>query len=303
MSKYSENMPPDIEGAIGWLIGYIKSNTNFLDVGCSTGYFGDFIKTSKNITVDGVEISEDIVEAKKKLDEVFSFDVDMPWPKLNKKYDYIYFGDVLGHLKDPSAALIQASNHLKKDGIIFVSIPNIAHVSVRLELLRGSFRYEPTGILDNTHLQYFTKDTFVDTAREAGFGAELVDYTENDLPKEIVEQYLKKAGLTAAPAFWDITHSIESRAYQFKFVLRPSKVSTRPQVHALDKPLRYRDDYLKSFQDQLDNLHAHANEQAKIIKHYVDLSQHLEVENQQLKAKLLIRLEGAVKRRIKRKRV
>lgn len=300
MSKYSQSIPPDIEGALSWLLAYVKPKTAFLDVGCSTGYFGGFVKDHKQIAVDGIEISKDAAQAAKRLDEVFSFDVDEPWPKLKKKYDYIHFGDVLEHLKVPSAALAEASKFLKKDGVIFVSIPNIAHISIRLELLRGSFCYEPIGILDNTHLQYFTKDTFINTAADAGFSAELVDYTENDIPKEIIEQYLKDAGLTATKKFWDMTRSVESRAYQFKFILRSSKLPAKVKAHKLDKPLRFRDDHLKDFQNQLDAIHSHADKQAKIIEHYVgenkELANKLEAQEKLIRKTLRYQVKKQVSR-------
>lgn len=282
MSKYSENMPPDIEGAIGWLLKYIKPDTSFLDVGCSTGYFGGFVKDHKGINVDGIEISEDIKLARQRLDRVFSFDVDKPWPKLNKRYDYIYFGDVLEHLKNPSAALVEAEKALAKKGLIFVSIPNIAHISIRLELLRGRFVYEPMGILDNTHLQYFTKDTFIEVAQQAGFMAELVDFTENDMPKEIINEYLAEAGLKASPKFHELSKQLESRAYQYKFLLRRGGIDEKPKTHKLDKPLQYRDNHIGDLQKQIDTIHTHADKQAEIIKFYTEKSAHLEEQNKAL---------------------
>lgn len=277
MSKYSNNMPPDIAGAIGWVYERVKSGTSFLDFGCSTGYFGSFIK-SKGIEVYGVEISKDRFEAGKVLDGVYSFDLDGEWPKevYERKYDYLFFGDVLEHLKDPTLVLSKAKQLLKTKGKIFVSIPNIAHMSIPLELLAGNFIYEPMGILDNTHLQYFTLSTFTDYASKAGLDAELVDYTANDIPKEIYEKQLAKLGLRAENKFWNRLKTVEARSYQFKFILTPhSKVIDKAHKGGIDlsnKPLQYRDDILSDFRKQVTLLDEHSKKQAAIIAHFQNKS-------------------------------
>lgn len=312
MSKYSENMPSDIKGAVGWILGYIQPDTELLDFGCSTGYFGEYIKKAKKIKVDGLELSDDRFEAAKKLGKVYSFDLDLAqWPDVIKQqYDYLFFGDVLEHLKNPAAALTQASKLLKDDGKIFVSVPNIAHMSVRLELLSGKFKYESMGILDNTHLQYFTLESFGRVANESGFDCELVDITVNDIPKEISEKYLKNAGLSANKKFWEITQQKEARAYQFKFILtrNTKKFLLKKMVISVEeKPLQFRDMIIKDYKSQLDTIHKHADEQAKIINHYTDLSENLErknqvleAENEKLNRKLINRLGTILKKRTKK---
>lgn len=294
MSKYSENTPPDIQGAVGWTLDYIKPNTSFLDFGCSTGYFGSFIKKAKKINVDGVEISDDRIEAAKYLDNVSSFDIDRPWPKdFTKKYDYIFFGDVLEHLTNPTNALKQCRSILKDDGMIFVSIPNIAHMSIRLELLKGDFIYESMGILDNTHLQYFTLKTFTAAAKNAGFDAELVDYTVNDIPKDITQKYLDSLGLTATDAFWKITEELESRAYQYKFVLRQGKAKAKAKASRgkakLEKPLQFRDEIISDYESQLAGVKKHSDEQAKIIDHYIERSERFEARVKYLEDQIVIK--------------
>ncbi len=307
MSKYSENMPPDILGAIGWMFEHINPDTTFLDFGCSTGYFGSYIKNNKNCKVYGVEISSDKIEASKVLDGVYSFDLDSDWPEqiYERKYDYLFFGDVLEHLKDPTDALKKTHRLLKDNGKIFVSIPNIGHISVRLELLRGSFIYETMGILDNTHLQYFTLDTFTTNAKKAGFNAKLIDYTANDIPREIIEKQLSDIGLKADKKFWHMTQSMEARAYQYKFMLEIASTPKKSfeisnKQPTIIKPLQFRDDVISDFQEQLKSLDDHSKEQAKIIEHYSGLAQRLENENQSLKTKRLVRLESSIKGLIKR---
>lgn len=289
MSKYSNNMPPDIAGAIGWVYERVEPGTCFLDFGCSTGYFGSFIK-NKGIKVYGAEISDDRHEAAKVLDGVYSFDFDGEWPKevYERKYDYLLFGDVLEHLKDPSAVLSKAKKLLKPSGKIFVSVPNIAHMSIPLELLSGSFIYEPMGILDNTHLQYFTRSTFTDAATKAGLDTELVDFTANDIPKEIYQKQLRGLGLKAEEKFWKRLKTVEARAYQFKFILTATE-SKNNKIKGSDisqKPLQYRDDILTDFREQIFLLDEHSKKQAAIIEHFQTKSNEAEQRAEQLEQDL-----------------
>lgn len=303
MSKYSENMPPDLKTAIGWMYDFIKPNTTFLDIGCSTGYFGSLIKQAKQAKVYGVEISEDAKQARKVLDGVYEFDLDGSWPKAiyQRKYDYAFFGDVLEHLKNPGQALVNTRKLLKPGGLLFVSIPNIAHLSIRIELLKGSFEYEPLGILDDTHLKYFTLRSFSELANNSGFRIKAVDYNVNDFPREVATKLLAKYGLKPIEKFWQKVDSIEARAYQYKFIMTPStkktiqkKLPTKPLP---DKPLQQRDDYIANLRTQAEVLHKHSDEQAKIIKHYFDLSQKLETENKLLKSNLGYKVRQAIKRK------
>jgi len=302
MSKYSENMPPSLQGAVEWMLDEIKPGSTFLDFGCSTGYFGKYLKDTKNCTVYGVEISEDIEQARKVLDGVYSFDLDGLWPEeiYERKYDYLFYGDVLEHLKDPGLALQKSKKLLKPGGKIFVSIPNVAHLSIRLELLTGSFRYEPMGILDNTHLKYFTLSTFNKLANDSGYKVAKVDFTVNEYPKEIVRKLLEKAGLEPLPAFWKITNTTEAKAFQYKFVLVPQLINSKKVLHdkAIPpiKPEQYKENFIADLNNQIKALDDHAKEQAKIIEYY---KKEME-ESEKQKALLIKTLENSFTYKIKR---
>lgn len=300
MSKYTEIIPDDIEQALGWFLKYLKKDKKLLDVGCSTGYFGKFIKDNYGILVDGVEISEDKVAAKKVLDNVYSFDLDNDWPEniKIKKYDYIFFGDVLEHLKNPLQVLEQAKKLLNKDGYIFVSIPNIAHISTRLELINGSFQYDDTGILDNTHLQYFTLNTFLEIISKSGLHTIKVDYSYNDFPEKIINKLLEKAGLQPTSRFWKIANSKEARAYQYKFVLQNKPSANNKYKLALleEKPEQYRDSFIKDLQSQIIALKKHADEQARIMS-----NQDEQIKNLQKQFATLRKIRNSVKKIVRRK--
>ena len=78
------------------------------------------------------------------------------------RFDVIVAADVLEHLKDPLAAVRKLRRFLTPDGFFVISLPNVAHGSVRLALLQGHFRYQRTGLLDETHLRFFTRETIIE---------------------------------------------------------------------------------------------------------------------------------------------
>jgi 2-polyprenyl-3-methyl-5-hydroxy-6-metoxy-1,4-benzoquinol methylase len=95
-------------------------------------------------------------------------DLDAGLPPLEGTFDTIVCADVLEHLRDPRAVLVALRKLLADEGAIVISIPNIAHLWMRLSLLAGRFDYADRGILDRTHLRFFTRRTLTALLTEAG---------------------------------------------------------------------------------------------------------------------------------------
>ena len=134
-----------------------------LEVGCSSGYFGNALKLVGH-EVWGIEPDKIAAnQAKKLLDFIFiGYVEDFFDIYKNEKFDVITFGDVLEHIADPEVILERAKKFLKKNGVIVVSIPNITHLSIRSMLLQGKWQYSPVGILDQTHLRFFCKESLIE---------------------------------------------------------------------------------------------------------------------------------------------
>lgn len=229
MSKYSIIAPKkkaDLRSHFGTTYDYIKTKDVVLDVGCSTGYYGRLLIEDKNCIVDGIEIDQkDRLEAQKYLRTVFDINLDnKTWPEqLSKKsYDIIFLGDVIEHVYSAVDVLQKLKALLKPSGKIIISTPNIAHLTIRLELLSGGFAYEKTGILDETHLKYFTLDSLKETVSQAGFNIVETDYSLNDIHPDTITHQLEKVGLKPTKNFWKKIDSPEARAYQWRLVLEES---------------------------------------------------------------------------------
>lgn len=152
-----------------------------LDVGCGAGNFGAYLmKARKAREVCGIELFPQAADqAKSKLNQVLCGNVDsLDLPAIQDffggdEFDYVVCADVLEHLVDPWKALLMLAALLRPDGRVVISVPNVRHWSVWLPLLtRGRWDYQLAGIMDRTHLRFFTKATASELVSSAGLGAE-----------------------------------------------------------------------------------------------------------------------------------
>lgn len=148
-----------------------------LEIGSGNGSTGIFLKTSgKAAFVAGVEIFKEAANAAQtRLDCVITGDIEtaiIPFPPGH--FNYILCGDVLEHLIDPWKMVKTLTSLLAPGGAIIASIPNIRHYRVIKNLVfKGEWRYTSEGILDNTHLRFFTRKTALTLFEQAGLKAEV----------------------------------------------------------------------------------------------------------------------------------
>jgi len=150
-----------------------------LDVGAAQGILGQIVKSDLqfaicNLQLDAVEPNPAWAEAAKPYyRQVINATVEaaeLP----DDTYDCIVCADVLEHLPDPLSTLRRLRRAAKADATFIISLPNVAHLAVRTMLLFGRFPKMERGILDKTHLQFFTKDTARDLLTSAGLRVERV---------------------------------------------------------------------------------------------------------------------------------
>jgi SAM-dependent methyltransferase len=160
------------------MLPYIPASARvILDVGCSTGLFGAAIKERQTCEVWGVEMfAEAAAAAHERLDRVihsaFSEELDLP----SAHFDCIIFNDCLEHLAVPEEALRLARTLLRNDGVIVSSIPNMRYFPVMRDLLcRARWEYADSGVLDRTHLRFFTVTSIPGTFQRAGLQVERLE--------------------------------------------------------------------------------------------------------------------------------
>jgi SAM-dependent methyltransferase len=139
------------------LLDLIGEGSSVVEVGPHTGYFTRLLR-DRDCHVMAIERDgEAAAYARAFANELLVGDIEDPGLELpSGAADVVLFSHVLEHLVDPVATLLRAHSWLRKDGRVIAAIPNIAFWRVRVDLLRGRFDYTPTGILDETHLRFYT---------------------------------------------------------------------------------------------------------------------------------------------------
>ena len=174
----------------------IPDGAKVLDVGCHTGILGKALRIRKKCTVVGIDNDASALHvAASRLDAVAVVDLETEgWAdKLissgKSNFDIVLFGDVIEHTREPLKILKEAIALLAPDGKAIVSLPNIANLRIRLGLLRGKFDYADSGILDRTHIRFFTLKTARGLVREAGYSVVSETYSGYSMPRRLIDSF------------------------------------------------------------------------------------------------------------------
>jgi len=206
---------------LGKIVQHVLPSTTVLDVGCSIGELGRYLTEQKQCIVDGIDICpESLSLARPFYRQVWEADletVSLEYIIKETKYQIIVCADILEHLRDPGQLLRQCIPFLEKEGRILISIPNVSHMGILLELLSGDFRYRDQGLLDRTHMRFFTKRSFLRMLDGIGFSGEIVDkITVNLADSEFFESLPEDLRL-----FSETLHYEDSLTYQLIFEAHP----------------------------------------------------------------------------------
>jgi glycosyltransferase involved in cell wall biosynthesis len=166
------------------IIKWVEQNhpAEVLEIGTATGYLSAEM-TKLGCRVTGIEQDAQMAEiARQHCDNLLVGDVETMDISDLGHYDAIIFGDVLEHLRDPRAVLEKLSGKLKPGGKILMSLPNIANIWVRLNLLFGRFNYRSVGILNESHLRFFTWKTAKQLVADSGLDIVTTSVTPIPLP-------------------------------------------------------------------------------------------------------------------------
>lgn len=172
-ARYDPDQVP--EGARRDLLDRVPATGTVVDVGCWSGFAGRYLLlTRPALRIDGVEPEASMAEVARSRGyrAVSVAPAEAALPDLaaaGAAYDVVLFMDVLEHLADPVSVLRAARRLVGADARLLVSIPNVAHWSVRKELLLGRFQYAEHGILDRTHLRFYTTNTAKHLLEEGGW--------------------------------------------------------------------------------------------------------------------------------------
>ena len=175
------------------LIPIKNRNGNMLEIGAGAGDTLLYAKENNYAqNIYGVELCK--IENSNQTSEIFSNFIignieDLKLPFEKESFNIIICGDVLEHLIDPYTVLNKLKEYLTDDGVIIASIPNIREFKTMKKIFfQGDFKYEESGILDKTHLRFFTKKNIIELFKNQGFN--IIDIISSN--KGMAMRYLKR---------------------------------------------------------------------------------------------------------------
>jgi SAM-dependent methyltransferase len=209
------------------VLNLVEPGSRVLEFGCATGYMSRALRDRRGATVIGVELDAEAARlAEAECERVLVGDaeeLDLEAELGGERFDAILFADVLEHLRDPAAVLRRVRPLLAEGGVVVASIPNVAHAAVRLSLLSGTFRYREQGLLDESHLRFFTREGVQDLFEGSGFLITQclrrrleIEETEIPVPRSVPEE--ARAWATGDP---------EATTYQFVVSAVPSDATAQ----------------------------------------------------------------------------
>ena len=201
-----------------------------LDIGCGAGVVARAL-AARGCKVWGLEMdARRAAAARHHCVEVVEADVEavnLATEFEGRTFDVVLCLDVLEHLRNPSATLGKVTTVLAPAGSVVISIPNVTHGALRLELLRGRFRYRSSGLLDRGHLRFFDADGLGELIREAGLHAETtlrvirqLDQTEFDVDVTAIPSAVRTS----------LENDLDALTYQFFVIARPGRVVTKART-------------------------------------------------------------------------
>lgn len=173
MNQYEYQFDVESEGIASRVVRLAGMDKRVLELGCYSGHMSKIL-VDRGCEVVGLEMdAEAAAVARKVCTQVYEVDLDDDeWVALLKdqpKFDVVIAADVLEHLRDPGKCLSRVRTLMAENATLIVSTPNIAHGGVIASLMQGSFQYRDTGLLDRTHVHFFTEQSLRDILKEQGF--------------------------------------------------------------------------------------------------------------------------------------
>lgn len=161
------------------LLETVPAQSRVLEVGTASGYLGEYLIHEKGCEVWGIEPVEALYRDALRVGYAKLYHETIEEFTQNHRaeagtFDVLFLADVLEHMVDPERVLQQLRSLLRPHGTLVISMPNIAHYSIRKALLFGRFDMQDSGILDRTHLHFYTKKTAIHMIERAGYSIQSV---------------------------------------------------------------------------------------------------------------------------------
>ena len=233
---YDRQIRAGERSSLSALAADIPPGARVLDLGCGSGAIGRFLRERDGASagpVDGLTLSAEearLAAGSYRRVEVADLDAcQLTGLFAPGGYDIIVCADVLEHIRQGSRVLAECGQLLAEGGRLLLSIPNAAYAGLIAELMAGEFRYRPEGLLDDTHLRFFTRRAFLRFLRDNGWAAERLETVQ----RELIDSEFRVPFDTLPPAVARYLLALpDALTYQFVAACRPLAQSRPEQPEA-----------------------------------------------------------------------
>ena len=192
----------------------VKEKSKVLSIGCGRGFIEQSLEKNKKCNVKGIDVLN------KKLVKINNYEKkNLNLIRFNKlNYDYLLLLDILEHLDDPYNLLYKIKmsiNDKNKKNTLIISVPNIANIWIRLNLLFGNFNYSQRGILDKTHKVFFTLDSLKKMILKQGFIVKKIYYVPIPFPLFIKNYYISLFFIKT----YNILTQLFSKVFSYQYLM------------------------------------------------------------------------------------
>ncbi|MCW5849510.1 MAG: methyltransferase domain-containing protein [Anaerolineae bacterium] len=236
--RYSYPIDPDSDSTAARVIRLVGWNKRVLELGCAAGHMSRVLR-ERGCQVVGVELDPTLAaHAAEVCERVIVGDLDeldLETELAGETFDVVLAADVLEHLRQPAGLLRRVRPLLRPAGSLVISLPNVAHGSVRLALLGGQFPYQDLGLLDRTHLHFFTRVGLEQLLADADFA---IGHLERVTGGIVGAEVPWNAAAVPTDVVQALEQEIEALTYQFIVVAYPRPPQAlhdlRERMHALE---------------------------------------------------------------------
>ena len=233
--RYELSIDVDSDSTHARVVQLVGTDRRVLELGPATGHMTRVLR-DRGCTVVGIEVDPEMANQAAEFAErviVGNLDeLDLDEELGSDRFDVIVAADVLEHLTDPLSALRRLRRFLAADGSFVISLPNIAHGSVRIALLQGHFNYRNVGLMDVTHLRFFTRESIDELLDEADLAVAQVFHQQLDINASEVPFDRERV---PADVLEQLAEDPDARTYQF--VLKAIALDT-PGLRELQRRMR-----------------------------------------------------------------
>lgn len=281
----------------------IRPGSTVLELGPATGYLTRHLKEKLDCVVDCVEYSQAMADKAEPFCRTMVRgdlnELDLPATFAPGSYDYILMADVLEHLFKDAEVLSGCRELLKDDGRLLLSVPNVGHAAVLGELLQGNFPYTEEGLLDTTHVRFYTRSSILELLTEAGYGVEAVGLVEKrpeetemgnslaELPRD-VERFILQGKdalvyqfVIAATKHGDIKPELKLPSMKevstgYIRILNDKIAETEALVRTVQYGLKEAEGFVREREAEIEGLHKEKNALQEELAELYTTKEHLE---------------------------